>query len=123
MVVKSDIGPFSMIPVWVIRNASPSAVVVFGELASYTNNDSKICWPSHKTIAEEVNLSISTVKRSIAELVELGAVVKENRYGKDGSPTSNEYVLIFTIPEHLNLNLGSPTNPPQVTHEPRWVHQ
>ena len=51
------------------------------------------CWPGINTIARELNLSRSTVKRAIADLNEHGYVKKEPRFRENGSSSSNLYVV------------------------------
>ena len=49
------------------------------------------CWPGIKTIAADLGLSKSTVKRAITDLVQHGYVEKEHRHRDNGSFTSNLY--------------------------------
>lgn len=49
------------------------------------------CWPGIKTIAADLGLSRSTVKRAIADLERHGYMEKEHRYRDNGSFTSNLY--------------------------------
>ena len=123
MKAYSDTGPWTMIPLWVIQNVNPTAVVVYAQLSSHVNNEGDSCWPSHKSLADALNLSVSTVKRSIDALIELGAVVKKNRFKGDGSPTSNEYWIIHACPDHLRTEVSSDMNPPPSTSEPTSVHE
>ena len=51
------------------------------------------CWPGIKTIARELNLSRSTVKRAIADLTKHGYLKKEPRFRENGSSSSNLYVV------------------------------
>ncbi|MFI3327322.1 MAG: helix-turn-helix domain-containing protein [Clostridia bacterium] len=51
------------------------------------------CWPAIKTIARDTSMSVSTVKRAIADLVGCGLITKEKRYRDNGSLTSNNYFL------------------------------
>ena len=51
------------------------------------------CWPGINTIARELNLSRSTVKRAIADLTEHGYLKKEPRFRENGSNSSNLYVV------------------------------
>lgn len=51
------------------------------------------CWPSIRTIARELKLSRSTVKRAINDLVESGHLKKEYRYRENGSKTSNLFII------------------------------
>ena len=50
-----------------------------------------ICYPSLNTISKDIDISLSTVKRAIPELVEKGYLKKINRKRKNGSSTSNLY--------------------------------
>lgn len=49
------------------------------------------CWPGIKTIAADLSMSKSTVKRAIADLELHGYLEKEARHRDNGSFTSNLY--------------------------------
>ena len=49
------------------------------------------CWPGIKTIAVDLSMSKSTVKRAIADLERHGYIEKEARHRDNGSFTSNLY--------------------------------
>jgi len=51
------------------------------------------CWPAVKTIAYDLQLSRSTVKRALHDLVKAGFIEKKQRYRKNGSNTSNRFIL------------------------------
>jgi DNA-binding MarR family transcriptional regulator len=51
------------------------------------------CWPAVKTIADHLQLSRSTVKRALHDLVKAGLIEKEARYRENGSNTSNKLIL------------------------------
>ena len=51
------------------------------------------CWPAVNTIASDMNLSRSTVKRALNDLVRAGLIEKETRYRENGSNTSNRLIL------------------------------
>ena len=51
------------------------------------------CWPGIKTIASDMKLSRSTVKRALSDLVRLGRVEIQPRYRENGGQTSNLYRL------------------------------
>lgn len=56
--------------------------------------DSKgVCWPGIKTIAADLKLSQSTVKRALADLERYGYLERSMRYRENGSNTSNLYVV------------------------------
>ena len=52
------------------------------------------CWPGIKTIAADLKLSRSTVKRALADLERSGYLQKTQRHRGNGSYTSNLYRLI-----------------------------
>ena len=49
------------------------------------------CWPAIKTIAAELNLSRSTVKRALDDLCKAELLTKETRWRENGGLTSNLY--------------------------------
>lgn len=51
------------------------------------------CWPAVKTIARDTSMSVSTVKRAIADLVGYGLLTKERRTRENNGDTSNMYRL------------------------------
>ena len=51
------------------------------------------CWPAIKTIAADLGLSRSTVKRALDDLIRVGLIEKEPRWRENGSYTSNLYRL------------------------------
>lgn len=51
------------------------------------------CWPAIKTIALELRLSRSTVKRALDDLVRAGLLRKDPRWRENGSYTSNLYQI------------------------------
>lgn len=50
-------------------------------------------WPGLNTIARELSLSRSTVKRAIRDLEQAEFLKKEAHYRENGSATSNRYYL------------------------------
>lgn len=64
-------------------------------------NDQGECWPSHQHIADQCEISKSSVKNHIKKLGELGLVAVEHRDGPKGN-SSNLY--------HINLHGGTPNN-------------
>ena len=51
------------------------------------------CWPGIKTIASDMRLSRSTVKRALTDLEQHGYLQKIPRYRDNGSSTSNLYSM------------------------------
>lgn len=69
------------------------AKLVYLYLNDRKNKDS-ISWPGINTIARDLSLSRSTVKRAIQDLETADLVRKEAQYRANGSATSNRYHLI-----------------------------
>ena len=52
------------------------------------------CWPGVKTIAADLGLSRSTVRRALKELEHSGWIRRQPRYWENGSHTSNLYTIL-----------------------------
>lgn len=52
------------------------------------------CWPGIRTIAAELDLSRSTVKRALDDLDRAGLIAREPRWRENGSLSSNLYRLL-----------------------------
>lgn len=57
------------------------------------SNRSGECWPGINTIAADLDLSRSTVKRAVRDLTQRGFLKKEPRYRENGSNSSNLYLV------------------------------
>ena len=68
------------------------AVTVYMYLTDRADKDGK-CYPAIGTIAREIKLSRSTVKRAIADLVTSGHLRKEQRWRENGGKSSNMYYV------------------------------
>ena len=68
------------------------AKAVYMYLRDRSNSSGK-CWPGIKTIARELNLSRSTVKRALDDLYQAELITKETRRRENGSLTSNLYSI------------------------------
>lgn len=65
---------------------------VYMYLRDRADKDGK-CYPAIGTIARELNLSRSTVKRAISDLETGGYLQKEQRWRENGGKSSNLYFL------------------------------
>ena len=70
----------------------PRAVSVYMYLKDRSNSAGS-CWPGIKTIASDMKLSRSTVKRALADLEKAGYLRILPRYRENGSSTSNLYSI------------------------------
>lgn len=104
---RSDIGPFAIIPLWLIKSGiSPGAIVTFALMWAKWADKQGECWPSHARIAEHMNISERTTKRYIEELGSVGAITVVHRQRDDGSQTSNFYVLHAVPPRDTDVMGG-----------------
>lgn len=83
---------FAIIPEWVLRQASPSAVKLYGLLDRYAGRGGT-CWPRREALAESLGCSTRNVSRLVRELETIGALVCEAQYRDDGGQTSNRFYL------------------------------
>jgi hypothetical protein len=77
---------------WKLSINNPLAKLVLLRLADRAGDDHE-CWPSMNSVARETGMSVSSVKRYLGKLIEMGLVVSENQTRTDGSKTSNLYRL------------------------------
>lgn len=68
------------------------AVAVYMYLRDRCDKDCK-CYPAIGTIARELKLSRSTVKRALADLEKSGRIRKEQRWRENGGKSSNMFYL------------------------------
>lgn len=68
------------------------AVAVYIYLRDRADKEGK-CYPAIGTIARELKLSRSTVKRAIADLELSGCLHKEQRWRENGGKSSNLYYI------------------------------
>ena len=69
------------------------AKTVYMYLKDHADSEGK-CWPGIRTIAAELGLSRSTVKRALNDLCKAGIISKEYRWRENGSLSSNLYRLL-----------------------------
>ena len=74
------------------QELSHRAKSVYMYLRDRSDADGK-CWPSLKTIASSLRLSVPTVQRALSELEKAGYVTRQNRYRANGGKTSNLYTV------------------------------
>lgn len=108
--LRSDMGPFAIVPEWVLFGCQDAALRVYCILGRMANSDG-ICWPSISTLAERARMSKRTVIRAVQELEQLGAVVAERRTHEDGGNASTVYLVRYVqvtsvSPPGSRLSLG-----------------
>lgn len=80
-------------PVLADPSISITAKAVYALLASYADR-SGFSYPGRKRLASELGVSVPTVRRALAELVEAGVIRRFDRTAVDGRQTSSMTVLI-----------------------------
>lgn len=78
--------------IYVDEELPSRAKAVYMYLRDRSNTSGK-CWPGIKTIARELNLSRSTVKRALDDLYQAELITRETRRRENGSLTSNLYSI------------------------------
>jgi len=117
-VAASGVGHYAMVPKWVLHSsASDRAIRLLAVLGLYANRTSWEAWPSRRTLARELDASLSSVDRALRELVTLGVVEVVHRRNAEGEPTSNLYRLKYGTPGG-----ASPAALPLVTDAARSIH-
>lgn len=106
--LKADVGPYAIIPEWVVRAVGGSALRVYWELARMANTEGA-CWPSVGTIAERAGMNEKTARTAIAELEKAQAVSIESRTREEGGQTSNLYTVNLAPPSQ-KLGVPPPEN-------------
>lgn len=68
------------------------AVSVYIYLSDRANKDGE-CWPAIPTIAKELKLSESTIRRALRDLRKAGLITTEQRYREKGGKSSLLYKI------------------------------
>lgn len=68
------------------------AVAVYQYLAERANKKGE-CWPAVPTIAEDIKLSESTVRRAVKDLKKVGLLSTQQRFRENGGKSSLCYTL------------------------------
>lgn len=79
-------------PIYSDSELSHRAKAVYIYLKDHANKEGT-CWPGINTIAAGLNLSRSTVKRALNDLINAGLVEKSKRWRENGSLSSNLYYV------------------------------
>ena len=68
------------------------AIAVYLYLRGRANKEG-VCWPAIPTMARELKMSESTIRRALRDLVREGFLVIEERQRESGADSSNQYKL------------------------------
>lgn len=76
------------------------AKAVLAYMMSYTGAGKTECWPTMPTIADDLEISISTVKRSIKELEDINFIEVNKLNPNNPGMTQNKYrIIVIESPE------------------------
>jgi hypothetical protein len=118
-----DFIAFAMIPRWLLRSGgklSSTAIHLYAVIMTYADNITKFGFPSRETLAEDMGVSVATVKRAIKELEEADVVKVKREYNKKtGNFRSNQYTLIYESPWVTDDPRDEEDDSPRVTDDPR----
>jgi DNA-binding transcriptional regulator YhcF (GntR family) len=111
-------------------NLKSRALSVLIYLIDRSNQD-LTCFPAIPTMAGQMHISISTVKRALKELVDAGYIQKSARFReKNRGQSSNLYTLLFVEPTSTSKSNKSPAtihknnrNIPVITETQRNDHE
>lgn len=96
MSISAERPKFEMVPHWVMDhpNVSLRGLQVYLFLRRYADYETGEAWPSRKTLASEIGVSLSTLDEAIANLRTIRAVTVTERFGERGQQ-SNLYTVLF----------------------------
>lgn len=106
---------YVMLPGWLLAlKPSANAILIYATLATYGTFNTALgvyeeCRPSIASIAADSGTSDSTVKRALAELLELRAIERTERWAEDGKTR---------LPSVYRVVFGAISGPSGVTGEP-----
>lgn len=71
------------------------AIAVYLYLRGRANKEG-FCWPAIPTMARELKMSESTIRRALRDLVQEGFLKVEGRQRESGADSSNKFTLLFS---------------------------
>ena len=71
------------------------AIAVYLYLRGRANKEG-VCWPAIPTMARELKMSESTIRRALRDLVQEGFLKVEERQRESGADSSNKFTLLFS---------------------------
>lgn len=111
--VRSQIGPHSIFPHWVMESGiSYFEVCLYLQLQKHADYATGECWPLRTTLATDLQAALSTVDAGLAALKRIGAITITKRSNGFGKPQTNIYTVIMAKP------LATETAPAEVVEKP-----
>ena len=75
------------------RDLPNRAIAVYLYLRGRVNKEG-FCWPAIPTMARELKMSESTIRRALRDLVQEGFLKVEERQRESGADSSNKFTLV-----------------------------
>jgi hypothetical protein len=115
---------FSIVPQWLLEaETSDRAIRVYALIAGYADSETLTAFPSRETLAKRAGCHVKTIDRAIAELVQIGALTKQQR--KNGDEYSSNLYTIRRVPRQMSpprdtdvAGVGTPVGLPGDTDVP-----
>jgi hypothetical protein len=115
---------FSIVPQWLLEaETSDRAIRVYALIAGYADSETLTAFPSRETLAKRAGCHVKTIDRAIAELVQIGALTKQQR--KNGDEYSSNLYTIRRVPPQMSpprdtdvAGVGTPVGLPGDTDVP-----
>ena len=112
--------------VWELSESTGSNRLVLLAIADFANEDG-VCWPGQDRLAKMAQISVSSVKRVIADLVESGELWRDRR--KNRGSSANAYIVCLGLTEEeleraiqLAIDLGCDAETVREDLEPGTAH-
>lgn len=101
MTITSDIGPFAIVPRWVIRALAGKkwGLTLYCVLADHADRESSSWKIGRKALAAEMGCGLSTLQEAQAECVEAGCIRITPTSTPDGDQGWNSYHVVQIAPD------------------------
>ena len=101
--------PLSILGSVLIGKLSLVATKTYLVLLIRSDSNRNQCWPSYRSIVADANISTTSVMKAIAELEEIGLIVKQKRISENGDAASNLYTIMVPDmdpePRHTGVSI------------------
>lgn len=114
--IRNRYGAFAQIPEILVRDPAVSdrAIRIYALLWTYSAEKNRKVWPSRKTMAETLQVSVSTIDRGIRELEERGAIAVEADF-HGVRQTSNVYTILVMAEPATVIHRGRKSEAPRLS--------
>lgn len=104
MSVKSDTGPFALVPEWLLRmGLSSRAVHLYAVLSRCADNDTRRAFPSRDFLRQRLGCSVKSIDRTLSELRDARAIgIKPRR------DTTGQHSNLYTVHRAAPMSFLSP---------------